>query len=76
MACIEDDSTLTPISQKVLFSLRSPGGETEIAELTGLPMYRVRSSLRELVGAGFLVQSGDRYKITEAGLDWISDLAN
>ncbi len=73
MACISDDGTLNPITRQVLHALRSPGAEEDIAGLTGLPLYRVRSNLRELAGAGLLVKTGDRYLITESGLNRLEE---
>jgi len=54
MACINPDGTLTPSAHKGLFALRVPGTQSDVAELTSMPMYRVRVSLRELIEAGFL----------------------
>ena len=39
----------------------------EIGNATGQPLFRVRSGLRELVNAGFLELSGDKYSLTSDG---------
>lgn len=39
----------------------------EIADATGQPLFRVRSGLRELAGAGFLVASDAKYSLTAEG---------
>jgi len=39
----------------------------EIAQKTGLPLYRVRGGLRDLIPAGFVIQKGDKYQLTEKG---------
>jgi DNA-binding IclR family transcriptional regulator len=39
----------------------------EISDVTGQPLFRVRSGLRELVGAGFLEMSEDKYLLTSEG---------
>jgi predicted transcriptional regulator len=44
--------------------LKSP---EEIVKQTGLPLFRVRSGLRELAQAGLADQKGDSYKLTEKG---------
>jgi predicted transcriptional regulator len=44
--------------------LKSP---EEIARDTGLPLFRVRSGLRELVQAGLAAQKEDSYKLSETG---------
>jgi predicted transcriptional regulator len=43
------------------------GSPEEIAKNTGLPLFRVRSSLRELAQAGLADEKGDSYKLTEKG---------
>jgi DNA-binding IclR family transcriptional regulator len=67
MACINPDGTLTPTAQTVLAALRAPASAADVAQLTNLPIYRVRSSLRELVEAGLVAQEGDRYQLTDKG---------
>jgi predicted transcriptional regulator len=44
--------------------LRSP---EEIAKGTGLPLFRVRSGLRELSQAGLIVERAGKYEITDKG---------
>jgi len=39
----------------------------EIAKNTGLPLFRVRSGLRELAQAGLAAQKEDSYKLSEEG---------
>jgi len=68
MACINPDGTLTPSAKKVLFALRTPGTQSDVADLTSMPMYRVRVSLRELIEAGFLEEKNVGYKATEKGI--------
>ena len=68
MACINPDGTLTPSAKKVLFALRTPGTQSDVAELTSMPMYRVRVSLRELIEAGFLEEINGDYQATEKGI--------
>jgi predicted transcriptional regulator len=48
--------------------LKSP---EEIARDTGLPLFRVRSGLRELTQAGLADQKEDRYKLSEKGAELI-----
>jgi len=43
------------------------GSPEEIAKDAGLPLFRVRSGLRELAQAGLTNQKDDRYEITERG---------
>ncbi|PWH19351.1 MAG: hypothetical protein DDG59_03360 [Anaerolineae bacterium] len=67
MACINPDGTLTPTALQVLKAAEQPKTAAELAQAVALPLYRVRSSLRELVGSGFLKEEGERFVLTEAG---------
>jgi predicted transcriptional regulator len=51
----------------VLKIAQKPVTDAEIAQATGLPLFRIRSSLRELVSAGLLQKDADRYVVTESG---------
>ena len=68
MACVQADGSLSENGMAMLRAIveRAHTAE-EIAEQTGLPLYRVRSGMRELVGAGLATGSEDAYKATEAG---------
>lgn len=72
MGCINPDGTLAPSARTVLEFLKSPKNPLEVAQHTGMPMYRVRMSLRELSEAGLLSETDGLYQITEAGLERLS----
>jgi predicted transcriptional regulator len=68
MACISPDGKPTESGARMLRALNSGlGSPEEIAKDAGLPLFRVRSGLRELVQSGLANQKDDRYKITEKG---------
>lgn len=67
MACINPDGTLTPTALRVLKAAEQPKTAAELAQLLALPLYRVRSSLRELAAGGFLQEEAEQYMLTEAG---------
>lgn len=67
MACINADGSLTPIAKKVLTALQSPGTAIEISERSGVPLYRVRSSFRELTQLGAMQVANDTYQISDYG---------
>ena len=67
MACVNADGTITPTAKALLKSLETPRSAEEIAETLGFPLFRVRSSLRELVGAGWVVVRDEKYLTTEDG---------
>jgi predicted transcriptional regulator len=68
MACISPDGKPTESGTKMLRALKSGlGVAEEIAEGTGLPLFRVRSGLRELSQAGLVVEKAGKYEITDKG---------
>ena len=64
MACISADGTLSASGRAMLAALERPATEEEVAGVTGLPLFRVRSGLRELVAAGLVSQQGGRFVAT------------
>jgi len=68
MACISPDGKPTESGARMLRALKS-GLESpeEIAKEAGLPLFRVRSGLRELTQAGLANQKNDKYELTEKG---------
>ena len=68
MACVNPDGTVTPSAIEILTALRSADTAELIAPLTGLPLFRVRSALRELVATGLVAVVDGRHSLTEAGL--------
>jgi len=68
MACISPDGKPTESGTKMLRALQAGlGSPEEIARDTGLPLFRVRSGLRELTQAGLANQRDDRYELSEKG---------
>jgi len=72
MACISPDGKPTESGAKMLRSLKSGlGSPEEIAKDAGLPLFRVRSGLRELAQAELVNQKDDRYELAEKGAELI-----
>ena len=72
MSCISPDGKPTESGSKMLRALKSGlGSPEEIAKDAGLPLFRVRSGLRELTQAGLANQKNDRYEITEKGKELV-----
>ena len=71
MACINPDGTLSIIAQQVLARLGQPAGVDSLAANLGLPLWRVRATLREIGRAGLVEPlQGDpsgAYLITDLG---------
>ena len=66
MPCVSPDGTVTETAKKVLSAAVEEKSAEEIAN-TGLPLFRVRSSIRELVDAGLIESRNEKYKTTEKG---------
>jgi len=72
MACISPDGKPTESGAKMLRALKSGlSSAEEIAKDTGLPLFRVRSGLRELTQAELVNQNNDKYKVTDKGAQLI-----
>jgi predicted transcriptional regulator len=68
MACISADGTLTERATSMLKALKEPRTIDELARGLDAPMYRVRSSLRELMEAKLVEPDGERFRATPTGL--------
>jgi len=72
MACISPDGKPTESGTKMLRGLKSGlGSPEEIAKDAGLPLFRVRSGLREIAQAGLASETSGKYEITEKGAELI-----
>lgn len=67
MGCVNPDGTLTSSARAILGALRTAGTAEQIAPMAGLPLFRVRSALRELVAAGLVIDQGGSHRLPEAG---------
>ena len=67
MACVNPDGTITASAKALLGAASAPMSPEELAGKVGQPLFRVRSSLRELTGAGLLEERGEKYVATEQG---------
>ena len=68
MTCISPDGKPTESGTKMLRALAlGLGSPEEVAKDTGLPLFKVRSGLRELAQAGLANLENDRYLITDRG---------
>ena len=67
MPCVGPDGTLTESAKALLKLLDQPATPEEVSARLGQPLFSVRASLRELVGADLVRTEGGRYEITERG---------
>ena len=72
MACVSPDGKPTESGTKMLRALQAGlKSPEEVARETGLPVFRVRSGLRELGQAGLVDQKEDKYKTSQKGAELI-----
>jgi predicted transcriptional regulator len=67
MACVNPDGTISPSAKALLKALETPLRAEEVSGRLGQPLFRVRSSLRELAEAGLVTVQDDMYQATEEG---------
>jgi predicted transcriptional regulator len=73
MACISPDGKPTASGSRMLAALKGgPGSAEEVAKNSGLPLFRVRSGLREMEEAGLTSAKGDKYELTPQGRELIA----
>ena len=67
MACVNPDGTVSASAKAILAALTQAATPEQVAAAANLPLFRVRSALRELLGAGLVVLEDGGYRLTEAG---------
>jgi predicted transcriptional regulator len=73
MACVSPDGKPTDSGRKMLEAAKELGTPEEIANLANLPLFKVRSGLRDLLGAGYLKEEQGKYLITDNGLNILKE---
>ena len=69
MACLPSDDILGSTGVSVLLTLTIATTLEDVAQQTGLPLFRVRGTLRRLLEAGLTHQVGQMFEITPAGIE-------
>jgi len=67
MPCVKPDGTIEPMAQAILRALHTPRTAEGICEYLRLPLYRVRSTVRELLEAGLVAETDGVYGLTDSG---------
>jgi len=68
MACVRPDGSITENAKKMLEVLKEAKTTEEASMAAGQPLFKIRSSLREMIESGLVTEDGDKYRTTEAGL--------
>lgn len=72
MACVNPDGSLSESGRKLLSVLAEPLTPDEVSRQTGQPLFKVRSSLREMVEAGLINEADGRYAVTARGKELLA----
>ena len=75
MPCVKPDGTLEPMAQAILRALQTPRTAEGICEYLRLPLYRVRSTVRELLEAGLVTETAGEYALSAVGAERTQKLA-
>ncbi len=68
MACVTPDGKPTKTGYKILTALQNQALlPEEVAQKADLPIFRVRSGLRELMSAGYVENKENKFFLTEKG---------
>jgi hypothetical protein len=67
MPCVRPDGTLSGSGWAMLEAVQTDSTAAEVVAKTGMPLFRVRSGLRELVVANLVSEAGERFSQTERG---------
>ena len=68
LPCVSADGKPTKSGIATLSALKNGASTPKaVADVTGQPLFKVRSGLRELVNAGFVEQVDDKYQLTTEG---------
>lgn len=69
MACISPDGKPTESGRKLLLALREHRTPEDVANLTELPLFRIRSGLRDLLEAGYVKEEQGKYFLAGPGVE-------
>ena len=71
MACVNPDGTVSETAKALLRILNNPLVPEDISQQLRQPLFKVRSSLREMAAAEFIKEDDGKYIITEKGKEKI-----
>lgn len=71
MACTKDDGSLTQMAKDLVLALQNPAALHTLCPTLQVPLYRIRSSVRELQSMGFVkeLDGGNQYQATPLGVE-------
>lgn len=72
MGCINPDNSLTATAKRMLQIVSVPVPAERIAKELSIPMFKTRSSLREMTGAGLIEERDGLYIISGKGKELLN----
>lgn len=70
MACVNDKGQLTESAKKILNAVSGdPVTPQEISKKIDMPLFKVRSSLREMLEIEFISEENGKYQITQKAIE-------
>ena len=68
MTCVNEQGQINASAKKVLEAIEvNTLTPQDISKSAGVPLFKVRSGLREMLEVGFVTEESGSYKITEKG---------
>ena len=68
MPCIDDEGNISDSGIALIKALSKERLDVKaLSSQIGVPLFKVRSSIREMVEAGLLEESDEKYNLTEKG---------
>jgi len=74
MPCVKPDGTLEPMAQAIVRALRTPRTIEGVCEHLRLPLYRVRSTMRELAEAALVAETNGVCALTDTGRSRVEEI--
>lgn len=68
MACLQPDGSPTRCGEMILLALWNPATLGEASEECDVPLFRVRSAIREFVQAGLVEERNGRFRVAAKGI--------
>ncbi len=69
MPCVSPDGKPTESGIQMLAAVKAGNATPEdIAAATGMALFRVRSGIRDMVTAGYVVENNGLYRLTDLGV--------
>jgi predicted transcriptional regulator len=72
MGCINPDNSLSETAKKLLQIVRVSASVEQIAKELDLPIFKIRSSIREMTKAGLITEMNEQYVISEKGKELLT----